>query len=136
MGGGLVPIVASSMAEVREAIAAKLAGAPVTVHSGPLDAVAGPCLIVGWGEPWLEPGNAATAIAHPSITAVAGRVDAGAGLELLEELVHYALGVAWTIPMGADRVESPALTTFANVEYLTARIILTTPLLLRSGNGK
>jgi hypothetical protein len=122
---------ALAMAELREAVAAGLAGAPVEVHPGPLDAVAGPCLIVGWGDPWLEPANAATAMAHPAITCVAGRVDAGAGLDALEELVHYAMGAAWHVPMGVERVEGPALTSFGGVDYLTARLILTAPLLLK-----
>lgn len=123
------------MAAIRNAISAGLANAPVDVHPGPLDAVAGPCLLVGWADPWLEPANAATAIAHPSITCVAGRVDAGAGLDGLEELVHYAMGAAWQVPIGVERVEGPALTTFGGVDYLTARLILTTPLILKGNSN-
>lgn len=122
---------ATSMAELRQTVTAGLLDSPVEVHPGPLDAVAGPCLIVGWGDPWLEPGNAHTAIARPAITCVAGRVDAGAGLGFLEELIYYAMAAAWRIPMGVERVESPALTAFGGVDYLTARIILTVPLVLK-----
>lgn len=122
------------MAELRETITEALANGPVEVHPGPLDAVAGPCLIVGWGEPWLEPGNAAMAMAHPSITAVAGRIEVSPALAFLEELVHYAMGMAWQIPMGVERVESPALTSFGGVDYLTARIILTVPLSLKASH--
>ena len=132
--GGVVMATATTMAELREAITATLIDAPVEVHPGPLDAVAGPCLIVGWGDPWLEPGNAAVALAHPAITCVAGRVDVGAGLGALEELVHYAMGKVWQAPMGIERVEGPAITTFGGVEYLTARVIITSTLLLKGNH--
>ena len=81
------------------------------------------------GDPWLEPGNAATAIAHPSITC-RGRPGGCRGRPrwLLEELVHYAIGAAWASPyLGRSGWETPALTSFADVDYLTARLILHTP---------
>lgn len=128
---------ASGLAGLRAQLAEALAGGPVDVHDGPLDAVGGPCLIVGWGDPWLDPGNVCAYLAHPSVICVAGRVEPGAGVELLEELVVFALDAIRGLPMAVERVESPALTSFANVEYLTARIVCSTPLVLKGpGHGR
>ena len=121
---------ARTFSELRADLVEALADAPVPILPTVLDAVPGPCLIIGWGDPWMEPGNAVAYTAHPAITVVANRIDERAGAALIEDLVLFVTGVVSTLPLAVLRVEGQAISSFAGVEYLTARIILTIPLVL------
>lgn len=121
---------ARTFAALRADLAEALAAAPVPVLPNVLDAVPGPCLIIGWGDPWVEPGNAVAYAAHPAITIVAGRVEATAAATLIEDLVLFIAETVAALPLVVSRVEGQAISSFAGVEYLTARVILTIPLVL------
>jgi hypothetical protein len=95
-----------------------------------VDAVSPPALIVLWGDPWLEPASsggmrrACTFTARLSILAVAGQLDAGAGVETLEQLVTYTIArlsadsYSWPLPS----VGWPYRQPIGNVMYLAAEL--------------
>jgi len=95
-----------------------------------VDAVSPPALIVLWGEPWLEAATshgmsrACTFTARMSILAVAGQLDAAAGVETLEQLVAFVItrldadAYSWPHPT----VGSPLRQPFGGIEYLAAEL--------------
>jgi hypothetical protein len=95
-----------------------------------VDALEPPALMIGWGEPWLQPQTACFRTGRLVITAVASRLVPGAGVATLEELVEYTLtqlaadGGAWPL----DNVGGPRVFTIANINYLAARITLRVPI--------
>jgi hypothetical protein len=95
-----------------------------------VDALEPPALMIGWGEPWLQPQTACLRTGRLVITAVASRLVPGAGIETLEQLVEYTLtqlaadGGAWPL----DNVGGPRVFTIANINYLAARITLRVPI--------
>jgi hypothetical protein len=95
-----------------------------------VDALEPPALMLGWGEPWLQPQSACLRTGRLVITAVAGRLVPGAGIEALEELVEYTLGTlhADDGPWALDSVSGPRVFTLSNINYLAARITLRVPI--------
>jgi hypothetical protein len=95
-----------------------------------VDTIEPPALMIGWGEPWLTPDTLCLRTGRLVITAVAGRLVPGAGVETLETLVDYTLGRlvvdggAWPL----DGVGGPRVFTVGNVNYLAARITLRVPI--------
>lgn len=117
-----------SLLDVRAKAAAALAPLSDTdpeVLSNLVDSLEPPALMITWGDPWLEPnGQAPASWARLVIVAVAGRLEPGAGVEKLEELVAYTVG-----RFVADRGAWPPATTSAprafelgGVRYLSAEI--------------
>lgn len=91
------------------------------------DAVAGPCLVLSWADPWLEPMTACNYTVRPSVLCVAGRVGVDASQVTLEEMVAYCVVRLRQLPRGSaalDRVETPMLVAWGNVDYLQARVVL------------
>jgi hypothetical protein len=90
-----------------------------------VDMLEPPALLLGWGEPWLEPQTACLATGRLVVTCVAGRLVPGAGIETLESLITYTLGRlaisggAWPL----DSVSGPRVFNVGNVNYLAARIV-------------
>jgi hypothetical protein len=95
-----------------------------------VDALEPPALMLGWGEPWLQPQTSCLRTGRLVITAVAGRLVPGAGIETLEQLVDYTLGTlaADDGPWPLDSVSGPRVFTLSNINYLAARIVLRVPI--------
>jgi hypothetical protein len=95
-----------------------------------VDAISPPALMLGWGEPWLTPDTACLRTGRLVITAVAGRLVPGAGVETLEQLVDYTLRrlATDTSPWPLDQVGGPRVFTIGNVNYLAARVTLRVPI--------
>lgn len=95
-----------------------------------VDALEPPALMIGWGEPWLTPDTACLQTGRLVVTAVAGRLMPGAGVEMLEQLVSYVLDRLrrHPSPWPLDAVGGPRVFAIANVNYLAARITLRVPI--------
>jgi hypothetical protein len=115
----------------------KLAAAIAPVNTGDpvvldnlVDQLAPPVLMLGWGEPWLQPQTVCLYQGRLVVTCVAGRLEPGAGIAKLEELVAYTLarlatsGGAWPL----DSVSGPRSFIVGKVSYLAARITLRVPI--------
>jgi hypothetical protein len=95
-----------------------------------VDAINPPALMLGWGEPWLEPRTSCLWQGRLVVTCVASRLMPGAGVATLEELIDYTLGRlntdtgAWPL----DNVGGPRVFNVANINYLAARIVLRVPI--------
>jgi hypothetical protein len=95
-----------------------------------VDALEPPALMIGWGEPWLEPQTQCLRQGRLVVTCVAARLIPGAGVETLEQLIEYTLtslaadGGAWPL----DSVGGPRVFTIAKTQYLAARITLRVPI--------
>lgn len=119
----------TAIVDARAKLAAALAplddtDPPVLVNL--VDALEPPALMLGWGEPWLQPQTACWLTGRIVVTAVATRLEPGAGIAALEQLVAHTLerlrasGDAWPL----ESVSGPRVFTVANVNYLAARITL------------
>lgn len=122
-----------NLLDARSKLAAALApldDTDPTVLVDLVDSLEPPALMIGWGEPWLEPQTACLRQGRLVVTAVAGRLQPGAGIESLENLVDYTLtslaadGGAWPL----DSVSGPRVFTLGKVNYLAARITLRVPI--------
>jgi hypothetical protein len=93
-----------------------------------VDSIEPPALMIGWGDPWLEPGTSCFQNGRMVVTAVAGRLVPGEGVAKLEDLVSYVLarlradGAAWPL----DSVSGPRVFVMAKTSYLAARITVRT----------
>lgn len=89
-----------------------------------VDSLEPPALMLGWGEPWLQPETACLQLGRLVVTCVAGRLDPGAGVAALEELIAYTLGrlEAAAEPWPLDSVGGPRVFTIGGINYLAARI--------------
>jgi len=116
-----------NLAEARDKLAAVLA--PVAdddpaVLASLVDSIEPPALMIGWGDPWLEPDTACWSKGRLVVTAVAGRLVPGEGIATLEDLVAYTLGRlradpgAWPLVS----VSGPRVFTMAKTTYLAARV--------------
>jgi hypothetical protein len=118
--------------EARDKLAAALA--PIadddpTVLVDLVDALEPPALMIGWGEPALDPETGCLDTGLLIITCVAGRLVPGAGVATLEQLIVYArtrLADAGEWPRG--QVGGPRLFTIGNINYLAQRISLRVPI--------
>ena len=116
-----------NIGEAREKLAAVLAPVASTdpdVLVSLVDSIEPPALMIGWGDPWLEPDTSCLQKGRLTITAVAGRLVPGEGVAKLEDLVGYVLGRlrADTGPWPLDSVSGPRVFTMAKTNYLAARI--------------
>lgn len=116
-----------NMAEARDKLAAVLApvaDADPDVLASLVDSVEPPALMIGWGDPWLEPDTSCLSKGRLVVTAVASRLVPGEGVATLEDLVAYTLGRlradtgAWPLVS----VSGPRVFTMAKTTYLAARI--------------
>jgi len=122
-----------NLLDAREKLAAALAPIEDTDPSVLLslvDALEPPALMLGWGEPWLTPDTVCFQTGRMVVTAVAGRLEPGAGIETLEQLIVYTLARlradagAWPL----DAVSGPRLFVVGKTNYLAARITLRVPI--------
>lgn len=118
-----------NLIEARAKLAATLApidsGDP-TVLTSLVDAIQPPALMIGWGEPWLEPDTACFARGRVVVTAVASRLMPGEGVAQLESLVRFVLDrvQADTTKWALESVTGPRVFTIASTTYLATRITL------------
>jgi hypothetical protein len=118
-----------NLLEARVKLAAVLApigpGDP-DVLSSLVDSIEPPALMIGWGDPWLEPATACFATGRLVVTAVAGRLLPGEGIAKLEDLVDYTLARvrADTGTWPLDSVSGPRVFVMAKTNYLAARVTL------------
>lgn len=89
-----------------------------------VDALEPPALMLGWGEPWLEPDTRCIVTARLVVTCVASRLVPGAGMGSLEQLVEYVLGRLRSEPgrWPLQDVSGPRVFTIAKTNYLAARV--------------
>lgn len=123
----------TSMGDARVKLAAVLA--PVAdddpaVLVDLVDSLEPPALMIGWGEPWLVAETACLRTGRLTVTAVAGRLVPGAGVEMLESLVEYTLARlgADVDPWPLEQVGAPRVFPIGGVSYLAARITLRVPI--------
>jgi hypothetical protein len=116
-----------NLAEARTKLAAVLApvdDADPDVLVSLVDTIEPPALMVGWGDPWLEPDTACLQTGRMVITCVAGRLSPGEGVARLEDLVAYTLGRlradtgAWPLVS----VSGPRVFVMAKTNYLAVRV--------------
>jgi hypothetical protein len=116
-----------NLAEARTKLAAVLAPVADTdpdVLVSLVDTLEPPALMIGWGDPWLEPGTSCFHTGRMVVTAVAGRLVPGEGVARLEDLVAYTLDRlkadtgAWPL----ISVSGPRVFTMAKTNYLAARV--------------
>ena len=97
-----------------------------------VDSIHPPALMLGWGEPWLEPDTACLRTGRLVTTCVASRLVPGAGIAELEELIAYTLerlsADPGRNPWPLESVTGPRAFTIGNVNYLAARITLRVPI--------
>lgn len=121
-----------ALVDVRAKAAAALApvddGDPAVLDI--TDAVDPPCIVVGWGEPWLQGvGQSPTLMARLSLICIGGRMDPGPGVDAVEQVLTYALarlaGDAW--PWVPQSVSAPRAFVVAGVNYLAAEAAIGIP---------
>ena len=124
--------------EVREALAELLVATADTdppVHVDYPDALDPPCLVVVWDDPWIDPprtlGSRVTD-SHVAVLCVAGRVEAGPGVDVLEQLVLGVAGRLRDAPTGwpLTGVSAPREYTIGGVNYLGCRVAWRVPVAL------
>lgn len=118
-----------TLSEVRAQAAIALAPAEdgdPDVLSNVVDAPTPPALMLLWDDPWLEPKGMSACIwtARMDVLCIAQRVEPGAGVEKLEELVTFVLGrmAADAFPWPVARVVQPGIHYPGGVPYLGARV--------------
>ena len=116
-----------NLTEARDKLGAVLAPVLDTdpdVLANLVDSIEPPALMLGWGEPWLEPDTACFATGRLVVTCVSSRLAPGDGIAQLEELVAYTLdrlradSGAWPL----EDVSGPRAFTIAKTNYLAARV--------------
>jgi hypothetical protein len=118
------------LGEVRATLATVLA--PATVDDPPVlidypDSVTPPALVVVWDDPWLEqPAAMGPEIvgANLVVLCVGGRIDAGAGIDQVEQLVPYVIDRlrADSHPWPLATAQAPREWIISNVHYLGSRL--------------
>lgn len=117
-----------NIADARAKLAAALApvtGSDPDVLTSLVDTIEPPALMIGWGDPWLQPDTSCFAQGRLVVTAVAGRLAPGDGVATLEALVAYVLGRLRSDPSSSwplDSVSGPRMFVMAKTNYLAARI--------------
>jgi hypothetical protein len=119
----------TALLDVRAKLAAVLAPQDdddPDVHEDYIDALHPPCVMVTWADPWLELDTGCLYRSRPQLLLVAGRVEPGAGVATLEQMVSDVLArlgqdsAQWPVRL----VTSPRVFEIGGVSYLGARIEL------------
>jgi hypothetical protein len=109
------------------AILAPVADDDPIVYAELVDAIDVPCLMLVWAEPWLDAPRACSTFASPVVTCVAGRLEPGEGLRVLEVLVTGVLAKLRrdpTSPFAIAETSGPRVFEVAGLKYLAARVPL------------
>jgi hypothetical protein len=89
-----------------------------------VDAIDVPCVMLLWDEPWFESTGVCTGIVHPVVMPVAGRVEPGETLNVLEAMVADVIARlrddsnGW----GIVRISGPRVFDIAALGYIATRI--------------
>ena len=106
------------------AVLARVEDTDPTILTSLVETITPPALMLGWGEPWLEPDTGCLRTGRLVVTCVASRLMPGEGVAQLEELVDFTLdrlkadSGAWPL----ESVSGPRVFTIAKTNYLAARI--------------
>jgi hypothetical protein len=106
------------------AVLAPVASSDPDVLVNLVDSIEPPALMLGWGDPWLEPDTPCLTRGRLVVTCVAARLSPGEGIAKLEDLVAYVLGRlkadagAWPL----DSVSGPRVFVMAKTNYLAVRV--------------
>jgi hypothetical protein len=116
-----------NLADARTKLAAALApieGTDPDVLVSLTDSIEPPALMLGWGEPWLEPDTSCFSTGRLVVTCVASRLAPGEGIAKLEDLVNYVLTRLKADPgvWPLDSVSGPRVFVVAKTNYLAARV--------------
>jgi hypothetical protein len=131
-----------ALEEVRARLEAVLAPAQDSdpdVHIDYPDSVYPPALVVVWDDPWLEQPRVmgpCMTIANVVVLCVGSRIEAGAGIDQVEQLVVYTINRlrADAYPWPVASAQSPREWIISNVHYLGARLGYRVPVSL-NGTG-
>jgi hypothetical protein len=127
------------LADIRDAAGVVLA--PETDTDPPVlvdvvDSLTPPALMLIWDDPWIEPGVVGAPTMGPCllnarlvVMCIAARLEPGAGVRTLEQLVAYAIErmKADTYTWRLNAVGAPRIYPIGNVDYLGARITYLVP---------
>jgi hypothetical protein len=129
-----------TLTDLRDAAAEALA--PITdddpnVLVDVVDSLTPPALMLIWGDPWLDPGPRPGARtmgpcawnARLQVLAVAGRLEPGPGIRMLEQLVGYVVDRMKADPYDwpLDSVSGPRVIDIGNLAWLGARVTYLVP---------
>jgi hypothetical protein len=127
---------------IRDAAAAALAPTDdddPMVFVDAVDSLTPPALLLDWADPWLEPAHTIGSMggcqwaARLQIICIAGRLEPGAGVDVLEQLVTLVVArleadaYQWTL----DAVSAPLQRDLAGISYLAANVVYVVPTSLR-----
>ena len=136
MGGGVSANGALPLTEVRARAALALdpaePGAP-EVLVNVVDAVTPPVIMLTWEDPWLTPRTVGMGDgfwdAQLGVLCLAARLEPGAGVETLEDLVAYAIGrlAADSYPWPVASSQAPRIFEIGGVPLLGARLVYRVP---------
>jgi hypothetical protein len=108
---------------------AALDGGP-PVHIDYPDSLDPPAVVVIWDDPWLDEPTTITGCVlpgHVAAIAFAGRVEAGPGVEVLQDLVAGVITAMRGSPFALAGVGAPRQYDVAGITYLGARVALRVP---------
>lgn len=122
-----------NLIDAREKLAAVMAptlSADPDVLMSLSDSIEPPALMIGWGEPWLEPSTSCISSGRLVVTCVAARLVPGEGIATLENLVSFVLGRFKTDPgtWPLESVSGPRVFQIAKTNYLAARVTVRVPI--------
>lgn len=115
-------------AKAAAALAPILEGDPAVLDV--VDAVDPPCIVVGWGEPWLQNmGQPPVLMARLQLTCIGGRMDPGPGVGAVEQVLTYALARLAADAWGwvPQTVSAPRAMVVAGVNYIAAEAAVGIP---------
>lgn len=130
---------------IRDAAAAALEpvdDADPMVFVDAVDSLTPPALLLDWADPWVEPAHTIGTIggcqwaARLQVICIAGRLEPGAGVDVLEQLVSLVVArleadpYQWTL----DSVSAPLQRDLAGISYLAANVVYTVPTTLREAS--
>lgn len=127
---------------IRDAAAAALAPQAdddPMVFVDAVDSLTPPALLLDWADPWLEPAQTLGVIggcqwtARLQVICIAGRLEPGAGVDVLEQLVTLVVARLEADPYTwqLDAVSAPLQRDLAGISYLAANVVYDVPTSLR-----
>lgn len=132
------------LTDIRDSAAAALApqgDEDPMVFVDAVDSLVPPALLLDWADPWIEPAQTRGAIgacqwsARMQVICVAGRLEPGPGVDVLEQLVSLVVARLEADPYTwqLDSVSAPLQRDLAGISYLAANVIYAVPTTLREG---
>ena len=128
-----------ALTEVRARVATALAPPSPnepTVLVDVVDAVEPPALMLVWADPWLTFDTSCMWLGALDVLCVASRVEPGAGIEKLEELVSYTVThlQADDYPWPTATFQAPRVFNIGGIPLLGARVGYRVPVTIEGGS--